>query len=125
MSKTDFQSCEAKKRPKKKKSFILAHTPISLLKGKEDTCYIINGEHKRISQMPQKVTCYKQKEEREEDNTLYVMQTCQREALQVKLSSHILAQGMPEAMKEQYKSKLEKEKNLSNEDIKENSVVKR
>lgn len=75
--------------------------------------------------MPQKVTCYKQKEEREEDNTLYVMQTCQREALQVKLSSHILAQGMPEAMKEQYKSKLEKEKNLSNEDIKENSVVKR
>ena len=36
------------------------------------------------------------------------MQTCQRQALQVKLEPHMLAQSMSDTTKEQYKSKLEK-----------------
>lgn len=36
------------------------------------------------------------------------MQTCQRQVLQIKLEPHMLAQAMSDAMKEQYKSKLEK-----------------
>lgn len=66
--------------------------------------------------MPQKVSISKRKKGNR-IIPLQAMQTCQRQILQIKLEPHMLAQAMSDAMKEQYKSKLEKK--FTNEDIEE------